>query len=721
MAFAHRYSPLNMLLAAILLAAAAFCGMPAYGATYYVATNGNNTNSGTSLASPWQTVAHAVTTMNAGDTTYVRGGTYNEGLIQFSKSGTQSAQIKLLNYPGEAPIINGIDPQQLHRIILMHGSGSQNPMGWITIEGFEIRNCWNGIKMHNGHDITIRRNWIHHNLDQGILGNGTRVSIDRNIINHNGQFITNPTSNLEHGIYGNGTAWTISNNLIYDNLVLGIQQNGSASSNYDPAQHPGPEFALSHDWVVANNTIAYQHNSAGMVVWGGNCDNTRIENNIFYENGVTASGTNGVTFTSISGTTGVSIRNNISYASGTGSSNFLGTGATEGVHYTQSGNIVNVSNPAFVNGGNNALPTSPDFHLQSGSPAINSGLTVSEVTFDFDGTSRPQGTAYDIGADEFVASGPTAPSSLIATTAPSPNNYRQINLSWTDNASNEAGFKIERKKGAGGTYAEIATTATNVVTYNDSTCGSGTTYYYRVRAYNGSGNSGYSAEANATTVEITTGRQGHWKLDSSSGTTATDSSGNSNTGTLTGGPTWTAGKIGNGLNFDGVDDRVNVGSGATLDNLPALTFSAWIKADTLGEGGKGRIIDKTTGSAPVNGWIFDVDGTNQLSFIVDYTTTDLKRSSATNAITTGAWYHVAVTWTGSATATNIKFYVNGVETGYGTTTNGSGTRVNDGTASGSIGNDSTGARTFDGVLDDVRAYNRVLSTTEITAIYRAGL
>jgi len=75
----------------------------------------------------------------------------------------------------------------------------------------------------------------------------------------------------------------------------------------------------------------------------------------------------------------------------------------------------------------------------------------------------------------------------------------QIKLTWRDNATNESGFKIERKTGATGTYAQIATVGANVVTYTNSGLAANTTYYYRVRAYNGSGNSPYSNEANAKT------------------------------------------------------------------------------------------------------------------------------------------------------------------------------------------------------------------------------
>ncbi|MCA1628230.1 MAG: fibronectin type III domain-containing protein, partial [Acidobacteria bacterium] len=90
---------------------------------------------------------------------------------------------------------------------------------------------------------------------------------------------------------------------------------------------------------------------------------------------------------------------------------------------------------------------------------------------------------------------PSAPTGLTATAASS----SQINLSWTDNSNDETGFKIERKKGAGGSYAEVTTVGANVTTYNDTGLSAATQYYYRVRAHNAGVNSGYSNEANATT------------------------------------------------------------------------------------------------------------------------------------------------------------------------------------------------------------------------------
>ena len=90
---------------------------------------------------------------------------------------------------------------------------------------------------------------------------------------------------------------------------------------------------------------------------------------------------------------------------------------------------------------------------------------------------------------------PSAPSSLTATAISS----SQIDLSWTDNSNNETGFKIERKTGSGGTYAQIDTVSASATTYSNTGLSEETTYYYRVRAYNSSGNSAYSNESSSTT------------------------------------------------------------------------------------------------------------------------------------------------------------------------------------------------------------------------------
>ena len=89
---------------------------------------------------------------------------------------------------------------------------------------------------------------------------------------------------------------------------------------------------------------------------------------------------------------------------------------------------------------------------------------------------------------------PAAPSGLTITTLLS----AKIIIAWTDNSNNETGFKIQRK-GATGTYTQIATTAANATTYSDTTVTDGTLYYYRVCATNSAGDSAYSNEVSGTT------------------------------------------------------------------------------------------------------------------------------------------------------------------------------------------------------------------------------
>lgn len=91
---------------------------------------------------------------------------------------------------------------------------------------------------------------------------------------------------------------------------------------------------------------------------------------------------------------------------------------------------------------------------------------------------------------------PSAPGALAAAAV----SGSQINLTWMDNSANENGFTIERCSGSGCTnFAQIATVGANTKSYSNTGLKRNTSYRYRVRAYNSSGNSAYSNTASATT------------------------------------------------------------------------------------------------------------------------------------------------------------------------------------------------------------------------------
>jgi hypothetical protein len=90
---------------------------------------------------------------------------------------------------------------------------------------------------------------------------------------------------------------------------------------------------------------------------------------------------------------------------------------------------------------------------------------------------------------------PTAPASLIASAG----GPTQINLVWQDTSTTESGFQIERSGGSSAEFSQIAVVNSDTITYRDTSVLANTSYTYRVRAFNSSGASQYSATANVTT------------------------------------------------------------------------------------------------------------------------------------------------------------------------------------------------------------------------------
>lgn len=216
--------------------------------TLHVAGEGNDANSGDQEA-PLRTIQKAAEVARAGDTVLVRGGVYR-GHVFLRYSGEPGKPIVFRSVPSEKPVVDG---EGRGRIELQSEQGGRKPIGWITVEGFEVRNGWDGIKFYNAHHIVLKGNFVHDNANQGILGNGHHVRIEGNVIAHNGFKPDNEKSNLEHGIYATGTDFEILNNVIHSNRAYGIQVAGYP---FKPDSHAGPEFAsgrTKHPWTLGDD------------------------------------------------------------------------------------------------------------------------------------------------------------------------------------------------------------------------------------------------------------------------------------------------------------------------------------------------------------------------------------------------------------------------------------------------------------------------------------
>jgi chitodextrinase len=209
----------------------------------------------------------------------------------------------------------------------------------------------------------------------------------------------------------------------------------------------------------------------------------------------------------------------------------------------------------------------------------------------------------------------------------------------------------------------------------------------------------------------TSGLVGYWNFDEGSGTTAADYSGNGNTGTITG-ATWTTGKVGKGaLDFNGVSDYINAGTGSSLTLTGDMAVSAWVNINDI------RLYDTIISYAGA------VGNPVQYAFELCQRKVSFRQGNKSCAsdnqgntiLNTGQWYHIAAVRTGSSGNWSVALYVNGALdkvislTLDPSTSNLSPVRIGS--------NISGGSNYFDGSLDDVRIYNRALSTQEVLDIY----
>ncbi|WP_308639486.1 right-handed parallel beta-helix repeat-containing protein [Paenibacillus silvisoli] len=250
--------------------------------SYYVSPSGSDSNPGT-LAQPFKTVQKGIDSMSAGDTLYLRAGTYQEKVYITNKNGSSSAWYTVKNYAGETPVMDG------NNLALAEAFDIYNSSYW-HIEGLEMKKYWGaGVYMegyqrpgemspHPVSHIELIKLTIH-DLDnpdttttagtQAIAGEGPDfVTIKKCNIYNIGLLRDSP---LDHGVYvGYGADhYVIDGNSMQLTSGSGLQLYGQ----------PGG----GSDFVITNN-ILWNNHKFGLIV-ASNTSNNLIANNTFYGNG----------------------------------------------------------------------------------------------------------------------------------------------------------------------------------------------------------------------------------------------------------------------------------------------------------------------------------------------------------------------------------------------------------------------------------------------------
>jgi glucose/arabinose dehydrogenase len=298
---------------------------------------------------------------------------------------------------------------------------------------------------------------------------------------------------------------------------------------------------------------------------------------------------------------------------------------------------------------------------------------------------------------------PTAPSGLVATAA----GPTQVNLGWSASIDNVAvtGYHVERCQGTGcANFVEVGSSSTT--SYVDTAVTASTSYSYRVRANDGSSNlSGYSNSASATTGSAppTAGLVAAFSFDEGAGGSSADASGNGNVGTINGATWSTQGRFGGALSFNGTDNTVRVPSSTSLNLSAAMTLEAWINPAAVQSDWR-TIMQRQPdayflNASNSNGPLLPSGGGT-----FGATTAYVSGSTASPV---GVWTHVALTYDGAT----LKLYVNGVLANSQART---GT-IQSGTNPLWIGGNSPYGEYFQGLIDELRIYNRALTQAEIQA------
>jgi hypothetical protein len=422
---------------------------PSGGEGYYVAPNGNDSNPGTENE-PWKTIGKAAATLTAGDTVYIKSGTYEERVVP-EHGGSANNYIVYRAYQGNTVTIDGtsitlpagwgglFDITDLSYIVvsglrIINAGPDQNNAG-ILIDNSDhvaVQNCYtyntvsSGIAVWDGEHITLDSNEVELACNDGeqecITVAGTNMfTIRYNLVHHSG-----PGSIGGEGIDAKDGS---SNGAIHGNVVHHINRLGIYVDSWDKhtrniqvyqntvylCADDGFAVAAEAGGLLENitlyNNIAYDNENAGLTVagWGEPGYNhpmkeVTIVNNTFYNNGGGSWG--GGIVVENPDADSIVVRNNICsqnlqfqiLVEDAGADLIVDHNLIDGfMSYPGEiwGSDSVAGDPEFVN------PTSADFRLQGNSPAIDKGSSEDAPAEDFDGNMRPQGSGFDIGAFEY--------------------------------------------------------------------------------------------------------------------------------------------------------------------------------------------------------------------------------------------------------------------------------------------------------------------------------
>ncbi len=211
-------------------------------------------------------------------------------------------------------------------------------------------------------------------------------------------------------------------------------------------------------------------------------------------------------------------------------------------------------------------------------------------------------------------------------------------------------------------------------------------------------------------ADLNDGLVGYWSFDEGQEGTAYDYSGNGNHGAIEG-ASWTCGVCGSALYFDGVDDYVSIADSPAFDVGDEITVGAWINTTVVNAGSAIAVHDLSQAK-----WLLYASGsTHTVSLFYVRTSSGWELAGDSSSVSDGVWHYVVGTFRRSSPLARIRMYIDGVLTG---TNDGFDESILAGDQGVHIGSRWGGLSDgFNGIIDEVRVYDRALSPDEILDLY----